>query len=167
MGHGSNYTASPRGCLLDVRFFGTVKVLLPAVCRGYPTPSRRGVFALSATFPKYPQTGPPESNRENLPADQPRLDRNTDIPRFNPGYRAAGSSPHRKNANRKPVGSSRTSKRHILDVNRLDFQASPSGCRNHSAKRAAQLRAGTCKQSGATTADNVGDKASVESTPIR
>ena len=54
MGHGSNYTASPRGCLLDVRFFGTVKVLLPAVCRGCPTPFRRGVFALSAANPQLP-----------------------------------------------------------------------------------------------------------------
>ena len=51
MGHGSNYiTAFPKGRPLDVRFAGTVKVPLPAVCRGYPTPYRCGVFALSATL---------------------------------------------------------------------------------------------------------------------
>ena len=39
MGRESNYTiVSREGHDSIVRFFGTVKVLLPAICRGYPTP---------------------------------------------------------------------------------------------------------------------------------
>ena len=51
MGPGSNYiTAFLQGRQLKVRFFGTVRVLNPAVNRGCPMSFRRGVFVLSATI---------------------------------------------------------------------------------------------------------------------
>ena len=49
MGHESNYIPCPsRDTTRQLGSPGTPRVLLPAVCRGCPTPFRRGVFALSA-----------------------------------------------------------------------------------------------------------------------
>ena len=77
MGHESNYiTASPRARLPDVRFAGTFEALLPAVCRGYPTPFRCGVFALSAAKSQTPNSDSPRPvatslDQHNKPGTQP------------------------------------------------------------------------------------------------
>ena len=173
MGRESNYiTVSLTGHESIVRFSGPSRSCFRQFV--VDTPRRNGVGFLlcSPPSPNTHRQTPPDRKREDLHAEQTRLDRNTDVRRFNPGLRPAGSGPHRKTANRKPAGPSQrnSSQRHIPDVNRHDFQDPASGGHSHSAKRLSELRASSCKCSGAGRATNVGEKSrrgTEGSTPVR